>query len=68
MYLGRDMEQFIGCVIVIAVLVLAVTGIIDIATDARGYKSIERSCVEKGYIQDKRTKIHCSVELLGPTK
>ena len=40
----------------------AVIGVITAALDFRYFSDIEKHCRERGYIQDTKTRINCSVE------
>jgi hypothetical protein len=42
---------------------LAALGVMFLAGDFRHFSNIERHCKERGYIQNTKTRINCSVEV-----
>lgn len=57
------MDDLPGLVVCVFVAVcLAVCGVVFIFTDNRQFRDIEAQCKQQGYIQDKTTRILCSVE------
>ena len=49
-------------IIMLTVVALAVVGAFTVFGDFRHFDAVKAQCVKQGYIQDKTTRILCSVE------
>lgn len=49
-------------IIALLVVALAIFGINSLVTDTRHFSAVEAQCKQQGYIQNKTTRILCSVE------
>lgn len=56
------MDDIFGPFVVIGVIGLAIVGAFTVFGDFRHFDSVKEQCVKQGYIQDKTTRIVCSVE------
>ena len=56
------MDDFMGIVVLVLVLVLAVFGAIHMSMDFRHFNEIAKQCNEQGYIQNKTVRIKCVME------
>ena len=56
------MDDFMGIVVIVLALVLAVFGALHLSMDFRHYNEVFKQCNEQGYIQNKTTRIKCAVE------
>lgn len=59
------MDDFAACIVMIVILILALVGATTLILDVRHFKSIEKACVKRGYIQNDATRIYCNVEPLN---
>lgn len=57
------MDDFLGIVVVFAVLFMAGYGVIGLVMDYRYFGDIAKQCAERGYIQDDSKRINCSPEI-----
>ena len=56
------MDNVVPFIIAVILAVLSSFGFISLVTDTRHFNDIEAQCKQQGYIQDKTTRILCSVE------
>lgn len=59
------MDDFAGAVFVVSAVValtLAIMGVTLLANDVRSFEGIVTVCSERGYIQNKTTRVYCHLE------
>ena len=56
------MDDFFGYVVIFIVFCLSLVGTTTLATDTRSFSTLIEQCRTQGFIQDKTTRIICSVE------
>jgi hypothetical protein len=56
------MDEAVFIVYVCIASALAVVGVTGLVGDFRHFSDVEKQCKERGYIQDTKTRINCSVE------
>lgn len=55
-------DAFFAVVFFIAMLVLAIAGVMYLAMDFRHFNEVVKQCNEQGYIQNKTVRISCTVD------
>jgi hypothetical protein len=56
------MDDIFGIIVLVTLFVLSVFGVTHLAMDFRDFSEMESQCRAQGYIQDKTTRILCSIE------
>jgi hypothetical protein len=56
------MDDFMGIVVLVLVLVLAVFGTLHLSMDFRHFDSIVAQCEKQGYIQNNTVRLMCTKE------
>jgi hypothetical protein len=57
------MDDIFGIIFFVALLVLSAFGTTHLTMDFRHFSDVENQCKEQGYIQNRTTRILCSIEV-----